>query len=200
MQWPNTERGPKTARPARRRRHSSAPPETMRRRARFRPCFRWRGSGRRVRKFARQCARGLQLRLRRGHREARGDRVIEAAAAAPALDQRLALVVAALGGVPQRFWRVAVHHHLAGDHSRAAPFGRGEECVDRLRVHRAIDHRRRRARAEQLVEKERGDARAMRGIARISAPRRTYNCAASRAAVRRRSRSPGSADNGHGRR
>ena len=29
--------------------------------------------------------------------------------------------------------RVAVHHRLAGDHARAAPLGRGEERVDRLR-------------------------------------------------------------------
>ena len=46
-------------------------------------------------KFARQRAGGLQLRVGRGDREPRRDRVVEPPAAAPALDQRLALVVAA---------------------------------------------------------------------------------------------------------
>ena len=117
-----------------------------------------------VRKLARQGARGVQLRLRRRHREARGDGVAEPAATAPALDQRLALVVTALRGVHERLRRVAVHHHLAGDHPRAARFGRGEERIDGLRMHSAIDHRGRGAGAKQFVEKELGDARAMRGI------------------------------------
>ena len=91
---------------------------------------------------------------RRGDREARRDRIAEPAAAAPALDQRLAFVIAALRGVGQRGRRVAVHHHLARDHARAALLACREERVDRFRPHGAIDHRRRRALAEHLVEEE----------------------------------------------
>ncbi len=58
---------------------------------------------------------------RRGHGEARRHRIVEPAALAPARDQRLALVVAALRVVREAGGRVAVHHHLAGDHPRAAP-------------------------------------------------------------------------------
>ncbi len=104
--------------------------------------------------FARQRAGGLQLRFARGDGEARRDGVFEPPAPAPALNQRLALVVAALRRIGERYGRVAIHHHLAGDHARAAPFALGEERVDRLGVDGAIDARRRRALAEQLVEEE----------------------------------------------
>ena len=117
-----------------------------------------------IRIFAFQGSRGVELRLSRGHREPRRDRVVEPAAAAPALDQRLALVVAALSGVHERFRRVAVHHHLAGDHAHGTRLRLGEERVDGARMHGAIDHRGRGARADELVEKERGDPRAMLGI------------------------------------
>ena len=83
------------------------------------------------------------------------------------LDQRLALVVAALRIVGQRRRRVAVHHHLAGDHARVAALGLREEGVDRFRMDRAIDHRRRRALAEQFVEEEAGDCVGMRGIGEL---------------------------------
>src|SRR5258708_26467572 len=49
--------------------------------------------------FRSQGARGVELRLGRGQGEARGDRVIEPAATAPALNQGFALVIAALRGV-----------------------------------------------------------------------------------------------------
>ena len=48
------------------------------------------------RELVRQRARSLQLRLARGDREARRDRVVEPAPPPPARDQRLALVIAAL--------------------------------------------------------------------------------------------------------
>src|SRR5271166_423666 len=117
------------------------------------------------RELVRQRARSLQLRLARGDREARGDRVVEPAPPPPARDQRLAFVVAALRRVSERLGRVPVHHRLAGDHAGAASMRRREKRVDRLRMNRAIDHRRSRAATEQFVEKEVRDPRAMRGIA-----------------------------------
>ena len=116
------------------------------------------------REFARQGAGGLQLRLARRHGEAGRDRIVEPSPSLPALDQRLALVVAALRRIGERRGRVPVHHRLAGDHAGAAPLGRGEECVDRLRMDRAIDHGGGRAAADELVEKELGNPRAMTGI------------------------------------
>ncbi len=117
-----------------------------------------------VGEFAREGARRRELRVGRGDRETRRDRIFEPAAAAPAFDQRLALVIAALRRVGQRGRRVAVHHHLARDHARAAPLAGGEERLHRFRPHRAVDDRRRRALAEHLVEEEVRDRRGMRGI------------------------------------
>ncbi len=114
--------------------------------------------------FPRQSAGGLQLRLARSHGEARRYRIVEPAPSLPALDQRLAFVVAALRRVCERLGRVPVHHRLAGDHASAAPLGRGEECVDRLRMDRAIDHGGGRAAAREFVEKELGDPPAMARI------------------------------------
>ena len=111
-----------------------------------------------------QRARRLELGVARGHRKARRDRVVQAAAAVPALDQRLALAIALLGGIEQRRGRAAVHHHLAGDHARAAPLGFGEQRLGRFRMHRAVDRRRRGAVAQQLVQEEAGDARGMGGV------------------------------------
>ncbi len=117
-----------------------------------------------TRELTHQGARRFKLGLGRGHGETRRDRIIEAPATLPALDQRFALVVAPLCGVHERLRRVAVHHHLAGDHARAAVLGCGEERIDRLRMDRAIDHRGRGAGTEQFVEKEFSDPGAMRGI------------------------------------
>ncbi len=117
-----------------------------------------------LREFARQGARGLQLSLARCDREARRDRIVEPPASPPALDQRLAFVIAALSRIGQRLGRVAVHHRLASDHPRAATLRRGEKGVDRLRMDRAIDHCGRRAAADEFVEKEFRDPRAMAGI------------------------------------
>ena len=77
----------------------------------------------------------------------------------PARDQRLALVVAALRRVQQPLRRAPVHQDLAGDHARVAALGLGEEGLDRGRVHRAVDRRRRGAVAQQLVEEEGRDLR-----------------------------------------
>src|SRR3546814_10269238 len=69
----------------------------------------------------------LELRLARSDREARRHGVELAPAAVPALDERLRLGVAARGAVAERGGRVAVHHHLAGDHAGVAAVGLGEE-------------------------------------------------------------------------
>ena len=99
-------------------------------------------------------ARGLELGVGRGEREARGDGVELAAASVPALEQRLALALALLGRVEQARRRTAVHHHLAGDHARVAALALGEEGLHRFRPHGAVDHGRGGAVAQQLVEKE----------------------------------------------
>jgi hypothetical protein len=72
----------------------------------------------------------------------------------PALDQSLAVGIAALGRVGQRRRGIAVHHHLAGDHAGVAALGLGEEGFGRLAMHRAIDRSRRRPVRQQLVEQE----------------------------------------------
>jgi hypothetical protein len=58
-----------------------------------------------------------QLGLGRGEREARGDGVELAAAAVPALEERLALAVAPLSRVEQARRRRAVHQDFAGHHA-----------------------------------------------------------------------------------
>ena len=141
-----------------------------------------------IRKFARQRAGGGEFSVARGDGEARRDRIVEPPLAVPALDQRLALVKTLFGRIGEFERRVAVHHHLARDHARAALFAGGEECLGRLRLYRAIDDRRRRSIAEQLVEKELRHRRRRAQDRRIFAPRQRCICAANRAVARRRSR------------
>ena len=78
------------------------------------------------------------------------------AAPMPAGDEILAVAVAAFRRIGQDGRGVAVHHHLAGDQPGAARLGLREQGVDRLRVNRAVDHRGRRAVAQQLVHEEGG--------------------------------------------
>ncbi len=120
-----------------------------------------------VRMLRQQRARRLELGVGRGHRKARRDRVMVAAAAVPALQQRLGLVIAALGGIQQGGRRAPIHHHLAGDHAGAAALGAGEQRLDRLRMHRAVDHRRGRAVAQQLVQEKARDALRMGRITEL---------------------------------
>jgi len=63
-------------------------------------------------------------------REARRDGIRQAVAPVPALDQRLAIVIRALGGIAELGRTVAVHHHLAGDHPQVEAFGFFEQGVD----------------------------------------------------------------------
>ena len=85
----------------------------------------------------------------------------------PGLKQALRFVVTLLGGIGQRRGRVPVHHHLAGDHARAAALGLGEECFDRGRMGRAVDSCRGGAVAQKLVQKEAGDAGGVRRIGEL---------------------------------
>ena len=94
---------------------------------------------------------GVQLRLRAGRGEPRGDTGRQSAAPVPPPDQRLALVIAALRRVEQGRRRVAVHQHLAGNHQRAELLGRSEQRVDGVWVDRAVDRRRGGAVAHQLT-------------------------------------------------
>ncbi len=110
-----------------------------------------------VGKFARERARGLQLGFARRDREPRRNRVVEASAPTPALQKRLALVVAALRSIGKRGGGVAVHHHLARDHASAAALGFAEKGVHRFWPHRAIDRRCRCALTNEFVEKETRD-------------------------------------------
>ena len=119
-------------------------------------------------------------------------------ATVPALDQRLALAIAALGGIEQRCRRAAVHHHLAGDGARAAPSRFGEQRVGRLR--HAPSRRPPRSWCRCAAARPGRSSRCARhgrGL-RTSAPRRRCTSAASRAAGCRGSRSPGSAAGGCG--
>ena len=92
-------------------------------------------------------------------------------------------VVAQVGG------RVAVHQHLAGDDAHAARLRRGEQRVDRRRVHGREDDRRGRAVREQRVEEvrrgrpRRAPASAWRALGRegvASSASRAARCRSSR--------------------
>ncbi len=110
----------------------------------------------------------LELLGRAGHREARRDRVAEAAAAAPAFDQRARIVVAAPRRIEQCFGRVTIHQRLAGVHPQLACLGGLEERVDRLRVDGAIDRGRRRPVRQARVEEQVGDAARVRVIGELA--------------------------------
>jgi hypothetical protein len=112
--------------------------------------------------FLEQLAGQGQLFRRAGRGEARGDRIVQAALAVPALDQRLAFGVAGFGGVGQVVRGVAVHHHLAGDQAQVQALGLFEQGVDRLRVHAAEHQRGGGAVAQQFLEE---DLRHLVGVA-----------------------------------
>ncbi len=107
--------------------------------------------------LAQQPRRHVQLFRGAGRGEARGHRVEQTALAVPALDQRLAVAVAALGGVGQVVRRVAVHHHLAGDQAQVQAPGGLEQRFHRLPVHAAEDQRGGGAVAQQFLQEDLGD-------------------------------------------
>ncbi|MNX80041.1 hypothetical protein D3C86_1116900 [compost metagenome] len=118
-----------------------------------------------VRMGARQFAAGGQLRLGGGRREARRDGVGQPALVVPLRDQVGGVPRAALGRVAQEFGAVAVHQHLARDHAQVAVLARAEQRVCRRGVHRAPDHRRGGAVAQQLVGEELGHGARVGGLA-----------------------------------
>ena len=146
--------------------------------------------------LSRERAGGLELGFRRGDREARSDGVKLAPAPVPFADQRLRLIVAALGRIAQGFGRVAIHQHLARDHERVAPLRFREEGIGRLRMHRAERARGRRAVAQQLVEEETRNAFAMRRVRKPLFLDEGVFVQPIEQLRRRSSRSPGFAENG----
>ena len=114
-----------------------------------------------VRVFAQQLPGQRQLLRRAGGGEAWRHRIVQAAFAVPAFDQRLALLVAGFGGVGQVVWSVAVHHHLAGDHAQVEFFGGLEECLHRLRMHAAEHQRSGGAVAQQFLDENLRDVLGM---------------------------------------
>ncbi len=108
-----------------------------------------------VRIFARQFARGAQLLFARGECKARRDRIAEATAAVPALDECLAVLVRGGCIVLQRIGTVAVHKNLAGDKTHIARFGRFKYRISRMRVYGTEDQRRRSAVVQQFVNEDR---------------------------------------------
>ncbi len=99
----------------------------------------------------------LELRLARGQRETRRDRVAEPAPAVPALDEFLALFVAGGRAVAQLFGTIRIHEHFAGDQPHVLRGSRLEDRVGGVRVHGAEYQRRRRAVLEQLIDKDGSD-------------------------------------------
>ena len=100
----------------------------------------------------------------RGDREARRDRVLDSRLAVPASDQRLRLVIAALRRIAQPVGRVAVHHHLAGDHPHAARLGGGEKRVDASRMDGGEGAGCRRPMREKQIEEHLRHARRMSAV------------------------------------
>ena len=146
--------------------------------------------------FARERAGGLQLRVGRGDRKARRDRIIEPSAPPPALDQRLALVVAALRrvgeGEPER----------CGPSNTCPRSSARRGARSRRRTHRRIpgepcNRPPPSSSPGGTFHREKSALRRPHGRGpKTSALPRTCIFAASPAAARRRSRSPGSADSG----
>ncbi len=118
--------------------------------------------------LAQQPRRHVQLFRGAGQGEARGHRVEQTALAVPALDQRLAVAVAALGGVGQVVRRVAVHHHLAGDQAQVQAPGGLEQRFHRLPVHAAEDQRGGGAVAQQFLQEDLGDLVGMGLVAELA--------------------------------
>ena len=115
-----------------------------------------------IRVFTQQLAGQLQLLRCAGGGEARGDRIVQAALAMPALDQRLALGIAGFGGVGQVVRGVAIHQHLAGDHAQVELVCLLEEGVHRLRVHAAEYQGGGGAITQQFLEEDRRHVAGMR--------------------------------------
>ena len=64
------------------------------------------------------------------------------------------MVIARLRGIQQRRWRIAIHHHFAGNHAQITLAGLVEKHLHRMRVHGAVNHRRGGANAQALIEKQ----------------------------------------------
>jgi hypothetical protein len=107
--------------------------------------------------LAPQRSRGFELRRRARSCPARGDGVEQAPYPMPCVDQRLGLVVAGLRCVARRFRHVAIHHAFAGDEPQIALQRFLKQRVDRLRIDRAINARRGRAVADELVAEDGGN-------------------------------------------
>src|SRR5215831_7538574 len=98
-------------------------------------------------------ARRLELGRRGGDRKARSDRIGQPVDPMPARDQRLGLLITALGGVLDRVRRIAIHHHLAGYHAKRAGLRSRAERIDGGWMRRAVDRSCGDAIAQALVEK-----------------------------------------------
>lgn len=112
--------------------------------------------------FLEQLAGQGQLFRCAGWGEARGDCIVQAALAMPALDQCLAFGIARFGGVGQVVRRVAIHHYLAGDQAQVQAFSLFEQGIHRLWVHAAEYQRSGGAVAQQFLEE---DLRHLVGVA-----------------------------------
>ncbi len=86
----------------------------------------------------------------------------------PALDQRLAVGIAGFGCVDKIVRRVAVHHHLAGNHAQIKRLSRTEKRLDRLFVHAAEHQRRGGTVAQQFLDEDVGNLRRMFGIGKLA--------------------------------
>ncbi len=114
-----------------------------------------------VRVLTHQRAGRFKLFRRGGDRKAGGDGIQATALAMPTPDQFLRVVIGCLRRVCQRFGRVAIHHHLAGDDAHVPLAGCGEQCVGTLGMHGAIGGHGGRALAQKFVQEEACDARRM---------------------------------------
>ncbi|MNC35708.1 hypothetical protein D3C75_842010 [compost metagenome] len=114
--------------------------------------------------FAQQASGQVQLFVAAAAGKARRHRVAETASAMPALDQRLALFVAAGRGVAQRRRGVAVHQHLAAEHAQIQLGSHSEEGVHRLGMHGGKHQRAGGAVAQQLGDE---DARHLLGVVAV---------------------------------
>ena len=117
-----------------------------------------------VGEFPHQRAGHVQLFGAGGNGETRRDGHHLAALAMPFLDDCLGIVIARLRRIEQGRRRIAIHHHLAGDHAEIAPVAFAEKRLGGALVNGAIGHGAGCAMAHKLVEKGRGDARRVNRI------------------------------------
>ncbi|RMU55545.1 hypothetical protein ALP26_05387 [Pseudomonas savastanoi pv. glycinea] len=118
--------------------------------------------------LSKQLPSQAQLLRAAGRRESRGHCVAQTPFTMPALDQRLAVGIPGFWRINQIIRRIAVHHHLAGDHAQIECLSRIEKRLDRFFMHAAEHQRCGRTVAQQFLDEDVGHLRRMLGVGELA--------------------------------